>query len=288
MQGWIKLHRKIQENEIWMDEEPFDRRSAFIDLLLMANHKDKKVIFNGQVIEIEAGQRITSIRNLSERWRWSVKKVVRFLDMLEMLEIIERKSDRQKTLITIVNYGFYQGMGNTNDYTDDHTEETQRKHEGNTEETPTTTQRKHQRPTNKNDKNDKNDKNEKNEKNDKNEEEVYISKTAAAQKIVDIYHIQCPSLPRVTKLTDARIKAINARLKEYSEEDIETAFVKAENSAFLRGENGKWKAGFDWIMNPNNIVKILEGNYDDREKIKKDSFDSMLEDWAKGGSNGKE
>ena len=281
MQGWIKLHRKIQENEIWMDEEPFDRRSAFIDLLLMANHKDKKVIFNGQVIEIEAGQRITSIRNLSERWRWSVKKVVRFLDMLEMLEIIERKSDRQKTLITIVNYGFYQGMGNTNDYTDDHTEETQRKHEVNTEETPTTTQRKHQRPINKND---KNDKNEKNEKNDKNEEEVYISKTAAAQKIVDIYHIQCPSLPRVAKLTDARIKAINARLKEYSEEDIETAFVKAENSAFLRGDNGKWKAGFDWIMNPNNIVKILEGNYDDRIQQKKDNFNSMLEEWAKGGN----
>ena len=101
---------------------------------------------------------------------------------------------------------------------------------------------------------------------------------------MDIYHIQCPSLPRVAKLTDARIKAINARLKEYSEEDIETAFVKAENSAFLRGDNGKWKAGFDWIMNPNNIVKILEGNYDDRVEQKKNDFNAMLEEWAKGGN----
>ena len=110
------------------------------------------------------------------------------------------------------------------------------------------------------------------------------SKKEIAKRIVDMYHIQCPSLPRVAKLTDARIKAIYARLKEYSEEDIETAFVKAENSAFLRGDNGKWKAGFDWIMNPNNIVKILEGNYDDRIQQKKDNFNSMLEEWAKGGN----
>ena len=37
-------------------------------------------------------------------------------------------------------------------------------------------------------------------------------------------------------------------------------------------------------MNPNNIVKILEGNYDDRIQQKKDNFNSMLEEWAKGGN----
>jgi len=112
------------------------------------------------------------------------------------------------------------------------------------------------------------------------------SKKQSAERIVEMYHIQCPSLPKVAKITEARIKAVNARLKEYSEDDIETVFVKAENSPFLRGDIGKWKAGFDWLMNPNNIVKVLEGNYDDREQIKKDSFDSMLEEWAKGDSNG--
>lgn len=114
------------------------------------------------------------------------------------------------------------------------------------------------------------------------------SKKEKAENIVEMYHIQCPSLPKVMKLTESRIRAINARLKEYTEEDIETAFVKAENSPFLRGEKGDWKANFDWIMKPGNLPKILEGNYDDREQVKKDSFDSMLEDWAKGGSDGKE
>lgn len=114
------------------------------------------------------------------------------------------------------------------------------------------------------------------------------NKKQSAERIVEMYHIQCPSLPKVMKLTESRIRAINARLKEFTEEDIETAFVKAENSPFLRGEKGDWKANFDWIMKPGNLPKILEGNYDEREQVKKDSFDSMLEDWAKGGSDGKE
>lgn len=114
------------------------------------------------------------------------------------------------------------------------------------------------------------------------------SKKKKAENIVEIYHIQCPSLPKVMKLTESRIRAINARLREFTEEDIETAFVKAENSPFLRGEKSDFKADFDWIMKPDNLPKILEGKYDDREQVKKDSFDSMLEDWAKGGSDGKE
>ena len=118
MQGWVKIYRQIQESAIWTDEEPFDRRSAFIDLILMANHADKKMIFNGQPIEVKAGQRITSIRSLAERWHWSTNRVLRFLDLLENLEMIERKSDKQKTLLTIVNYSKFQVCQNTNGDTD--------------------------------------------------------------------------------------------------------------------------------------------------------------------------
>ena len=110
------------------------------------------------------------------------------------------------------------------------------------------------------------------------------SKIEIAKRIVDMYHIQCPSLPKVMKLTDARIKAIMARLKDYSEDEIETAFVKAENSPFLRGEKGDWKAGFDWFMKPGNLCKVLEGNYDDNVQGKKNNFNAMLEEWAKGGN----
>lgn len=104
--------------------------------------------------------------------------------------------------------------------------------------------------------------------------------------VIDIYHEHCPSLPKIVKLTDVRKKAIRTRLKTYTEDDLVTAFDKAEASDFLRKGSGTWNgASFDWIMNPRNIVKILEGNYDNRPQTGKeqelDSFYDMANDWAK-------
>ena len=94
------------------------------------------------------------------------------------------------------------------------------------------------------------------------------------EKILNLYNECCPSLPKVTKITDARKKLINARLKDYTEEDLEKAFKEAEASDFLTGRNGKWGgASFDWVMNTNNIVKILEGNYKNKPE-KRNGFDA--------------
>lgn len=83
--------------------------------------------------------------------------------------------------------------------------------------------------------------------------------------IVCIFNETCLSLPKVVKLTDSRKKTINARLNEHSIEDIETVFKKAEASDFLTGKKTNWSADFDWLMKPNNFVKVLEGNYDNKE-----------------------
>lgn len=126
--GWISIHRKIQESNIWDVPEPFDRRSAWVDLLLSVNHEDNRFFFDGKIITVKRGQKITSIRKLAEHWKWSVKKTMGYLNLLEMEQMITKESDRKKTLITIVNYEEYQDRGNT--------KETQRKRKGNTEETP--------------------------------------------------------------------------------------------------------------------------------------------------------
>lgn len=97
------------------------------------------------------------------------------------------------------------------------------------------------------------------------------------QKIVELYHKNCPSLPKVLKITDARKKLINARLKDYPEEELEKAFMAAEESDFLTGRNGKWGgANFDWIMNTNNIVKILEGNYKNKTETKTGDYRNTM------------
>lgn len=111
--GWIKTYRKLQDCWIWLDKEPFDKRSAWIDLLLTANHSESKIRFNGEFVTVEKGKIVTSIRKLAEKWHWSCDKVVRFLKLLEDDGMLYRQSDKTRTLLTIENYGIYQDTPNT-------------------------------------------------------------------------------------------------------------------------------------------------------------------------------
>lgn len=168
--GWIKLYRKLQDCWIWLDKEPFDKRSAWVDLLLTANHSDKKILFNGELITVKRGQILTSVRKLSAKWKWSVNKVYRFLKLLESDEMLQKESDKDRTLLTIVNYSIFQcceytnenSNGNTNGNSDEYTSETQT-------ETPTNTPTEHKQEC----KEYKNDKNVKNEKKERKGQDVY-------------------------------------------------------------------------------------------------------------------
>ena len=88
--GWISVHRKIEECWVWFDE-PFSKGQAWIDLLLLVNHAPKKCVVDGVLTEIGEGERLTSIRKLAERWQWSRDKVTKFLSILEKDEMIELK-----------------------------------------------------------------------------------------------------------------------------------------------------------------------------------------------------
>lgn len=115
--GWISIHRKIQDNIIWNDK-PFNRGAAWIDLIMLANHENKKIIFNGSMVEIKRGEKITSLRKLSERWGWSITKVKKFLNLLSEEKMISYKSDSKKTVYSIVNYEVYQDNENTKSNTE--------------------------------------------------------------------------------------------------------------------------------------------------------------------------
>ena len=142
--GWIKTYRKIQECWIWIDKEPFDKRSAWIDLLLTANHSDKKILFNGELITVQRGQILTSIRKLSEKWKWSYDKCARFLKLLVDDGMLQKESDNFRTLLTIVNYEVYQDCSSTDECADDGANRTR-----------ASEQAEHEQVTNKNVKNDK-------------------------------------------------------------------------------------------------------------------------------------
>lgn len=112
--GWIKLHRSLQDCWVWLADEPFDKRSAWVDLLLSANHKEVKMMFNGNLITIERGQILTSIRKLSEKWKWSYDKTRRFLQLIEKDGMVLKESDNFRTLITVVKYDVFQDVPITN------------------------------------------------------------------------------------------------------------------------------------------------------------------------------
>lgn len=119
----------------------------------------------------------------------------------------------------------------------------------------------------------------------KRNEKIYSQTSAAAsgnispKDVVDLFNRLCPSLPTVIALTDARrtaIKKAAERLGGYDQ--FVPFFKKVEASDFLSGRSKKWtNCGFDWCLKAGNLVKIREGQYDNREEGKKDEEPSAYE-----------
>ena len=166
MAGWVKVHRDIQNCWIW-EEKPFSRGQAFIDLILMVNHEDKKIMFNGTLIEIKRGSGITSIRKLSDKWGWSKNKVDHFLKQLQSDEMISYKKDTKKTVVTIENYDLYQSR----DFEKGQQKDIERAPMGNKRETDG-----NQKGTNKNDK-------------------EYIKNDKEGEERKEVYQLQSLSFP---------------------------------------------------------------------------------------------
>lgn len=81
--------------------------------------------------------------------------------------------------------------------------------------------------------------------------------------IVDMYNNICKSMPKVSHLTQKRKDMLKSRFKTFKDiKTFEELFSRAEVSDFLSGRNGKWTAcNFDWLINEENMVKVLEGTY---------------------------
>lgn len=95
---------------------------------------------------------------------------------------------------------------------------------------------------------------------------VDVRNASDYQGVVDLFNSVCISLPKVQKLNDKRRKQIQNADKLLGEMSFEELFSLVESSDFLTGRNGKWSGcGFDWILNPANLTKIIEGNYINKE-----------------------
>jgi len=104
--GWIKLHRKTVDTDIWPGNEGrrFTRFEAWLDILLRASYKDHMCYD----IPVKRGQVLTSQVKLAICWGWDSKTVRKFLKTLKKNSTIGTTTTNKFTLITICNYDRYQ------------------------------------------------------------------------------------------------------------------------------------------------------------------------------------
>ena len=70
-------------------------------------------------------------------------------------------------------------------------------------------------------------------------------------------------LREVRKFTPQRRRKLASRIRQNTIDEFTEAISAIERSAFLRGENDRgWRATFDWMLEPSNFTKLIEGTYD--------------------------
>lgn len=147
MQGWIKLHRELAQKAIWLESTP-EQKVILITLLMMANHDEREWEWEGKKYQAKPGQFVTSLPSIVKNCGKgiTIQNVRTALKRFEKYGFLTDQSTNKNRLITIVNWGHYQG---TEDETNS---QTNRQLTGNQQATN------RQLTANKNDKNDKNDK----------------------------------------------------------------------------------------------------------------------------------
>ena len=76
------------------------------------------------------------------------------------------------------------------------------------------------------------------------------------------------TMPRLRTIDGTRRAHTLARIREHGEDALREVVRKAAVSDFLNGNNSRgWAATYDWLVLPNNFIKVLEGNYDNKSNV---------------------
>ncbi len=246
-QGWICLHRQMLEWEWYSD---VNTTRLFIHCLLKANHKDKK--WQGKVIP--RGSFITGRNVLSDETGLTVRQIRTALDKLKSTNDLTIKATNKNSLVTVVNYDFYQDVDNKT------TSKTTNKRPN---ERPTDD---HQTTTTNNDNNETMITNKDILPNGNSEN----AKHCSPKQVMDLYNEKFKGLyPRqMRELTANRQATIRTRIKnDISDlEEWGQFFDWLKQSDFLMGRvqgfNRKpFQMSLDWICKAENMANILEDKY---------------------------
>lgn len=238
-----------------------DKFTAWVKILMSVNHEPKKILIKNQLFECNRGESLMSLESWAKLFGkgWNRFKVKRFFDLLKNDHMIVTKNEQKTLRLTVCNYDLYQNQCNDN--------ATIMQRSCNDNATITL--------TNKNDK-----------ELIKNEKNIYTSseddlnpllqqetfkievQKIPYSEIVKLFNETCHSLSKVQIISEQRKKKIKSRWnqsKDYQSLSFwEDYFQKVQKSDFLSGRSTEWTASFDWLLEPKNFTKVIEGNYENK------------------------
>lgn len=267
--GWIKLHRSILDHWVFEDPEKF---KLWTYILTKASYKDCKISVRGSLVSLEPGEVVFGRKKWSEELKIAESKLYRSIKLFEAEGMVITKKTNRYSVIKIVNWSKYQAdiSEQQSDYKGEH--QSERSNERLNEQQETASQSQSlglsDRP------NELSSERLIDRSSDRSSEHNTRSKerkNIPYSQIRDKFNEICVSLPNVSKITVKRKKLIEKLWEsiviEEDMDEILKLFNMTAESDFLCGRlpDPKWKACFDWIINTDHAIKILEGNYNNKE-----------------------
>lgn len=232
---YIKINRSLLEWGWYKDK---NTSRLFIHMLLKANWKDG--FFLG--IEIKRGSFVSSLAKLSEETNLSVREIRTAIKHLESTGEVTSKKYNKFSVFTVNNYCSYQSSDTQSD------------------KQPTSNRQ-------------ASDNNRRREERKKEYIDTNVSiKQHSIQSIIDAWNQLEPyGIKMIYRINPGskRCTSLIALLEQFGEEKVIQAVDKVKQSDFLQGKtDARFSLNFDWFINPNNSVKVLEGKYDERHDKK--------------------
>jgi len=110
MTGWFKLWRYLFKKPIWLRSNP-EQKTVLIALMGMVNYESNQWEWGGKRFDLVPGQVITSYANIQQRCGSGISQqnVRSSIARFKKLGFLTSESTNAGTLITIENWGIYQG-----------------------------------------------------------------------------------------------------------------------------------------------------------------------------------
>ena len=112
VQGWIKLHRQLLNSHVFQNEKLL---KIWIWCLLKAAHTGRAQVVGRQKIQLEPGQFVTGRHAAAAELGMAPSTTWDYLKLLEAQECISIKSNNKFSVVTVVNWAFYQGYNENSD-----------------------------------------------------------------------------------------------------------------------------------------------------------------------------